>query len=167
MQNIGHGRVFIQAGLWGGYPGATGTATTCAAPTCWRRRERGEPFPLHEPDPADSALAREIAGEHLFDIETTTLPEVYEARATCTCACSAAAPGSATRWSGPTSAVMEDIEGDSCCRATPSRSTASCRATAGHGAAALARCARSARRKAVPVREWMAARAPADPRPAT
>jgi N-methylhydantoinase B/acetone carboxylase alpha subunit len=77
MQNIGHGRVFIQSGLWGGYPGATGYRHNVRGADLLAKAARGEPFPLHEPDPADSGLARDVAGEHLFDIETTTLPEVY------------------------------------------------------------------------------------------
>ena len=56
---------------------APATATTCAAPTCWPRPSAASPSRCTSPIPRDSALAREIAGEHLFDIETTTLPEVY------------------------------------------------------------------------------------------
>ena len=73
----GTGASSSRRGLWGGYPGATGYRHNVRGADLLAKAERGEPFPLHEPDPADSALLREIAGEHLFDIETTTLPEVY------------------------------------------------------------------------------------------
>src|ERR671915_393393 len=59
MQNIANGRMFIQAGLWGGYPAATGYRHNVKGADLLERAARGEPYPFHEPDPADSALARE------------------------------------------------------------------------------------------------------------
>ena len=142
------------------------TATTCAARTCSSAPQRGEPFPLHEPDPADSALAREIAGEHLFDIETTTLPDVYREGDLYLCMFRGGAG-----LGDPLERPVRVGDGrtsraTSCCRATPepvygvvpgdSRASARARAR---------RCVTRAAAKAVPVREWMVARAAADPRP--
>ncbi len=111
MQNIGHGRVFIQGGLWGGYPGATGYRHNVRGADLLAKAARGEPFPLHEPDPADSALVREIAGEHLFDIETTTLPEVYTEGDLYLCMFRGAT-GVGDPLERPYESVMEDIEGE-------------------------------------------------------
>ena len=97
-------------GAVGRLPGRDGLPPQRARRRPAAKAERGEPFPLHEPDPADSALLREIAGEHLFDIETTTLPEVYKR--------GRPLPVHVPRREGlgdplerPTSSVMEDIEG--------------------------------------------------------
>jgi hypothetical protein len=75
------------------------------------KAERGEPFPLHEPDPADSALAREIAGEHLFDVETTTLPEVYTEGDLYLCMFRGAT-GVGDPLERPYDSVMEDVHGE-------------------------------------------------------
>ena len=37
--------------------------------------QAGKPYPLSEPDPANSELQSAIGGRHDFDIEATTLPE--------------------------------------------------------------------------------------------
>jgi hypothetical protein len=155
MQNIGHGRVFIQAGLWGGYPAATGYRHNVRGADLLAKAERGEPFPLHEPDPGDSALARDIGGEHLFDIETTTLPEVYAQGDLYLCMFRGAS-GLGDPLERPYESVMEDVGGDfllpsyaeSVYGVVPgdSRATAQRRSEM--------RDARAA--KAVPVREWMA-----------
>ena len=154
MQNIGHGRVFIQAGLWGGYPGATGYRHNVRGADLLAKAARGERFPLHEPDPADSALLREIAGEHLFDIETTTLPEVYTQGDLYLCMFRGAA-GVGDPLERPYESVMEDIEGEyllpryaeSVYGVVPGDSRASARRRS------EMRDARAA--KAIPVREWM------------
>jgi N-methylhydantoinase B/acetone carboxylase alpha subunit len=155
MQNIGHGRVFIQAGLWGGYPGATGYRHNVRGADLLAKAERGEPFPLHEPDPGDSALARDVAGEHLFDIETTTLPEVYTQGDLYLCMFRGAA-GLGDPLERPYESVMEDIAGDfllpryaeSVYGVVPGDSRASAQRRS------EMRDARAA--KAIPVREWMA-----------
>jgi len=154
MQNIGHGRCFIQSGLWGGYPAATGYRHNVRGADLLERAQRGEPFPLAEPDPADSALAREIAGEHLFDIETTTLPDVYREGDLYLCMFRGAA-GLGDPLERPYESVMADIEGDfllpryaeSVYGVIPGDSRASAQRRS------EMRDARAA--KAVPVREWM------------
>jgi N-methylhydantoinase B/oxoprolinase/acetone carboxylase alpha subunit len=154
MQNIGNGRCFIQSGLWGGYPAATGYRHNVRGADLLERAQRGEPFPLHEPDPADSALLREIAGEHLFDIETTTLPDVYREGDLYLCMFRGAA-GLGDPLERPYESVMEDIEGDfllpSYARTVYGVEPGDSRASAQRRSEM--RDARAA--KAVPVREWM------------
>jgi N-methylhydantoinase B len=111
MQNIGNGRCFIQAGLWGGYPAATGYRHNIRNTNLFELAAARQPFPVHEPDPADSALAREIAGDHQFDIETTTLPEVMREGDLYLCMFRGGA-GTGDPLERPYRSVMEDIEGD-------------------------------------------------------
>jgi N-methylhydantoinase B len=111
MQNIGNGRCFIQAGLWGGYPAATGYRHNVRNTNLLELAGRQEAFPLHEPDPADSALARDIEGDHQFDIETTTLPEVMREGDLYLCMFRGAA-GLGDPLERPYEEVIADIEGD-------------------------------------------------------
>lgn len=111
MQNIANGRCFIQAGLWGGYPAATGYRHNIRNADLLERAARQEPFPLREPDPADSALAREIKGDHQFDIETTTLPEVMREGDLYLCMFRGGA-GTGDPLERPYGAVMADLEGE-------------------------------------------------------
>jgi acetone carboxylase, alpha subunit len=111
MQNIGHGRCFIQAGLWGGYPGATGYRHNVHGSDLLAMAERGEPYPFHEPDPEDSEIERSIAGEHRFDIETTTLPELMRQGDLYLCMFRGAC-GLGDPLERPYESVMEDVDGD-------------------------------------------------------
>ena len=52
--------MFIQTGLWGGYPAATGYRHNVRNTNFFDLVERREPFPTHDPDPADSALERMV-----------------------------------------------------------------------------------------------------------
>jgi hypothetical protein len=154
MQNIANGRCFIQAGLWGGYPAATGYRHNIRNTDLLALAAEQKPFPVHEPDPADSALAREIKGDHQFDIETTTLPEVMREGDLYLCMFRGAS-GLGDPLERPYESVMEDIEGDFLLPryaeqvygvvAGDSRATAQRRSEM--------RDARGA--KAIPVREWM------------
>src|SRR3954451_10354214 len=76
IQNIGNGATFVNSGLWGGYPAASGYRHNIRQTDFLEVVERGEPYPTHEPDPEDSGLERMIKGRRDFDQETTTLPEV-------------------------------------------------------------------------------------------
>ena len=73
---IGNGRTFIQAGLWGGYPAAPLYRHNVRDTNFFELVEKREPYPVHEPDPAQSELVRVVEGERQFDIETVTLPQV-------------------------------------------------------------------------------------------
>ena len=65
--------------------------------------ERGEPYPTHEPDPADSALARDIAGDRQIRPGDDPLPEVMKPGRPLPVMSCAAAPGWAIRSSARTS----------------------------------------------------------------
>jgi N-methylhydantoinase B/acetone carboxylase alpha subunit len=111
MQNIGSGRCFIQAGLWGGYPAAAGYRHNIRNTNLLDLAAEQKPFPLSEPDPADSALAREIEGDHQFDIETTSLPEVMRQGDLYLCMFRGGA-GTGDPLERPYESVMADLEGD-------------------------------------------------------
>jgi N-methylhydantoinase B len=156
MQNIANGRCFIQAGLWGGYPAATGYRHNVRNANLLELAERREAFPVHEPDPADSALAREIEGDHQFDIETTTLPEVMRQGDLYLCMFRGAA-GLGDPLERPYESVIADVEGD---YLLPRYAQSVYGVVAGDEQATAARreeirAERGA--KAVPVREWMKA----------
>ena len=68
------GRASRNCSLPGGYPAACGYRHNVRNTNFFELVERGEPYPTHEPDPADSALARMVQGRRDFDLETTTLP---------------------------------------------------------------------------------------------
>jgi hypothetical protein len=154
MQNIGNGRCFIQAGLWGGYPAATGYRHNVRNTNLLELAAQQKPFPLREPDPADSELAREIAGDHQFDIETTTLPEVMREGDLYLCMFRGAA-GLGDPIERSYDSVMEDVEGDfllprfagSVYGVVPGDPAAT------ETAREQIRTARG--QKAIPVREWM------------
>jgi len=154
MQNIANGRCFIQAGLWGGYPAATGYRHNVRRSDFLDVVERRDPFPVHEPDPADSELARAVKGEHLFDIETTTLPEVMREGDLYLCMFRGAA-GLGDPLERPYESVMEDLDGDFL---LPRYAESVYGVVPGDPAATDTRRAEMRQergRKAIPVREWM------------
>jgi N-methylhydantoinase B len=111
MQNIANGRCFIQAGLWGGYPAATGYRHNVRNTNFFELVERGEPYPVHDPDPDDSELERVVQGDRQLDIETTTLPELMRQGDLYLC-CFRGASGLGDPLERPYESVMEDVEGD-------------------------------------------------------
>jgi N-methylhydantoinase B/acetone carboxylase alpha subunit len=154
MQNIANGRMFIQSGLWGGYPAATGYRHNVRNANLLELAGRNEPFPLREPDPADSEMLRAIEGDHQFDIEATTLPEVMREGDLYLCMFRGAS-GVGDPLERPYESVMADIAGDYLLErfAAPvygvvpgdERATAQRRAE----------IRQERGRTAVPVREWM------------
>ncbi|MEA2388712.1 MAG: acetone carboxylase, alpha subunit [Thermoleophilaceae bacterium] len=154
MQNIGNGRCFIQAGLWGGYPGATGYRHNVRDTNFFELVERGEPYPTHEPDPEDSELERVVTGRRQFDIETTSLPELMRQGDLYLC-CFRGAAGLGDPIERPYDSVMEDVAGD---YLLPRYAESVYGVVAGDPDATARR--RDAMReergaRAVPVREWM------------
>jgi N-methylhydantoinase B/acetone carboxylase alpha subunit len=111
IQNIGNGRVFMASGLWGGYPAACGYRHNVRNTNFFELVERGEPYPFSEPDPGDSALAREIDGDRQFDLETTTLPEMMRQGDLYLCMFRGG-HGLGDPLERPYESVMEDLEGD-------------------------------------------------------
>jgi len=75
-QNLGNGPVFIQAGLWGGYPAATGYRHNVRDTNLFELFERRDPYPTFDGDPEDSEIQRLVAGRRDFDQRTLTLPEM-------------------------------------------------------------------------------------------
>ena len=111
MQNIANGRCFIQAGLWGGYPAATGYRHNVRNTNFFELVERGEPYPVHDPDPDDSDLEHVVQGDRQLDIETTTLPELMRQGDLYLC-CFRGAAGLGDPLERPYESVMEDVDGD-------------------------------------------------------
>ena len=154
MQNLGNGRVFMQSGLWGGYPAACGYRHNVRNTNFFEVVERGDPYPVHEPDPADSALERDITGDRQFDLETTTLPEVMRQGDLYLCMFRGGA-GLGDPLERPYESVMEDIAGDFLLErmAEPVYGVMPGDETATEELRARRREARA--EGAVPVREWM------------
>jgi N-methylhydantoinase B/acetone carboxylase alpha subunit len=155
MQNLGNGRVFMQSGLWGGYPAACGYRHNVRDTDFFALVERGEPYPVHEPDPADSALARAVQGRRDFDLDTTTLPHPMREGDLYLCMFRGGA-GLGDPLERPYEAVMEDLAGDFLLE----RYAESLYGIVPGDEAASQRLREQRRREraaeAVPVREWMA-----------
>ncbi|MDX6649741.1 MAG: N-methylhydantoinase [Solirubrobacteraceae bacterium] len=156
MQNIGNGRMFMQSGLWGGYPAAPAYRHNIRDTDFFAVVERGEPYPVHEPDPADSALERVISGTRQFDLETTTLPEMMR-QGDLYLSVLRGGAGLGDPLERPYESVMEDIDGDFLLAryAEPVYGVVPGDPDATEVARAAARDRRGD--EAVPVREWMAA----------
>ena len=77
-QNLGNGPVFIQAGLWGGYPGATGYRHNIRETNMSEIVAETGPYPTFDGDPEDSEMERLVDGRRDFDQRTLTLPEKME-----------------------------------------------------------------------------------------
>ncbi|HTX10572.1 MAG TPA: hydantoinase B/oxoprolinase family protein [Solirubrobacteraceae bacterium] len=75
MQNIDHGKVFINSGLWGGYPGGAGYRHNVRDTNMLELIERGLPYPTHDGNPEESNVERMVTGRREFDQRTITLPE--------------------------------------------------------------------------------------------
>jgi N-methylhydantoinase B/acetone carboxylase alpha subunit len=74
-QNLGNGPVFVQAGLWGGYPGATGYRHNVRDTNMAELIAGRLPYPLFDGDPEASEMERLVEGRRDFDQRTLTLPE--------------------------------------------------------------------------------------------
>jgi N-methylhydantoinase B len=154
MQNIGNGRMFIQSGLWGGYPAAPGYRHNIRNTNFFELVERREPYPLNEPDPARSRLARDISGDRQFDNEATSLPEAMREGDLYLCTFRGAA-GLGDPLERPYEEVMSDIKGE---YLLDRYATSIYGVVPGDPAAT--QVTRNQKReergaKAVPVREWM------------
>jgi N-methylhydantoinase B len=156
MQNLGNGRVFMQSGLWGGYPAACGYRHNVRNTDFFEVVERGAPYPTHEPDPAASELERSIRGDHQFDLETTTLPEVMRQGDLYLCMFRGGA-GLGDPLERPYESVMEDLAGDYLLEryAEPLYGVVPGDREATDDLRARRRTERAER--AIPVREWMSA----------
>lgn len=73
-QNMGNGRVTMQSGLWGGYPGATGYRHNIRSTDFFELVGARLPYPTRDGNPEDSELLR-VQGDREFDQQTLTMPE--------------------------------------------------------------------------------------------
>lgn len=153
MQNIGDGRVFIQSGLWGGYPSAPGYRHNIRNTNFFELVEQRKAFPTHEPDPGAPALLA-IEGERTFDLDTTTLPHAMTQGDIYLCMYRGAA-GLGDPLERSYDSVVEDVKGEFLLE----RYARSIYGVVTGDEAATAKRRDEMRedrgRKAVPVREWM------------
>ena len=156
IQNLGNGRVFMQAGLWGGYPAAPGYRHNVRNGNFLELVERRQPYPTHEPDPANSEMERVLTGDRQFDIQGFNLPEAMTHGDLYLC-CFRGAAGLGDPLERPIESVEEDIAGDFL---LPRYAESVYGVVPGDREASERRRAemREERgRMAVPVREWMKA----------
>jgi acetone carboxylase, alpha subunit len=155
MQNIGNGYCFIQAGLWGGYPAATGYRHNVRGSNLLELVQAREPYPLSEPDPADSELERAVQGRHDFDIEATTLPEVMSHGDLYLCMFRGGG-GLGDPLERPYESVLQDIEGGFLLERFAESIYGVVAGDLDATDARRAQVREQRGRSAVPVREWMA-----------
>jgi len=73
LQNLSEGRVFAQAGVFGGYPAAAGYRHNVHDTNLQQIFEDRRPYPTHDPDPGDSTINRLVEGCASFDKRATTM----------------------------------------------------------------------------------------------
>jgi N-methylhydantoinase B/acetone carboxylase alpha subunit len=78
LQNCGDGAGFSSAGLFGGYPSATGYRHNVHNTDTVERAREGNPYPVREYDPGNSELSAQINGDHKFDKHTLTYPYSFK-----------------------------------------------------------------------------------------
>ncbi len=74
-QNIGNGRVTMQSGLWGGYPGATGYRHNVRDTNVFELAGGFLPYPVADGNPEESQIAALVDGRVDFDQRTLTMPD--------------------------------------------------------------------------------------------
>ncbi len=75
-QNIGNGKMTMQSGLWGGYPGATGYRHNVRDTNVFELAGGLLPYPVRDGNPEESEIERLVEGRADFDQRTLTMPEV-------------------------------------------------------------------------------------------
>ena len=78
FQHVGHGMVFVNSGLFGGYPSNTGYRRSVHETDALALIEARKPLPTNDHDPESSEIERLLTGRHLVDDKALTLPESYE-----------------------------------------------------------------------------------------
>jgi N-methylhydantoinase B len=78
LQNIGDGAVFCQAGLFGGYPAASGYRHNVRQPDLPQRFAERRPYPSRDGNPDTSEVSRLTSGRETLDMRATTLLERYQ-----------------------------------------------------------------------------------------
>lgn len=77
FQHVGHGMVFVNSGMFGGYPSNTGYRRSVHQTNAFDLIEERKPLPTCDSDPEDSEIERLIQGRHVVDDKALTLPEPY------------------------------------------------------------------------------------------
>ncbi len=77
-QNIGNGRVTMQSGLWGGYPGATGYRHNVRDTNFFELAGGFLPYPARDGNPEESEIEELVEGRAQFDQQTLTMPETMK-----------------------------------------------------------------------------------------
>jgi N-methylhydantoinase B/acetone carboxylase alpha subunit len=77
FQHVGHGMVFVNCGLFGGYPSNTGYRRSVHDTNVLERIAAGQPLPTNDADPENSEIEQLVAGRHVVDAKALTLPEPY------------------------------------------------------------------------------------------
>lgn len=77
-QNIGNGRVTMQSGLWGGYPGATGYRHNVRDTNLSELVGGRLPYPVRDGNPEESQIESLVEGRADFDQRTLTMPEAMK-----------------------------------------------------------------------------------------
>jgi len=78
LQNIGEGRVFSQAGLFGGYPGAAGYRHNVRNTNLKEIFDNGGAYPVADGDPEASEITSLVKGEATFDKRGVTMVEHFK-----------------------------------------------------------------------------------------
>jgi len=73
LQNLSEGRVFAQAGVFGGYPAAAGYRHNVHDTNLQQIFEDRQPYPTHDPDPGDSTINRLVEGRVVCDKRAMTM----------------------------------------------------------------------------------------------
>ena len=73
LQNLSEGRVFAQAGVFGGYPAAAGYRHNVHDTNLEQIFEKQQPYPTHEADPGHSTISSLVEGRTVCDKRGTTM----------------------------------------------------------------------------------------------
>lgn len=77
FQHVGHGEVFVNCGMFGGYPSNTGYRRSAYKTNVFDLIKEKKPLPTCDRDPEDSEIEKCIQAEHVIDDKALTLPEPY------------------------------------------------------------------------------------------
>jgi len=77
FQHVGHGMVFVNSGMFGGYPSNTGYRRSVHNTNVFDLIKQQRPLPSSDRDPENSEIEKLITGDHLIDDKALTLPEPY------------------------------------------------------------------------------------------
>jgi N-methylhydantoinase B/acetone carboxylase alpha subunit len=109
FQHVGHGKVFVNGGMFGGYPSATGYRRSAHDTDVFDRIDARLPLPTHDHDPEHSEIEQLVSGRHVVDDKALTLPEPY-ADGDLYVSCIQGGPGLGDPLERATALVRRDLE---------------------------------------------------------